>query len=232
MGTVATSPVGTPAPRHRAGPGRPAARGPARRFEHVSETTSRGCTHLTRHEDPIYRITTVCTRVRVLCRARVRRTDGGGGGAHAAGPRAGVRARWAKLGARCRHLSHSLWRHLPRAAGSRRAAEGALSVAAPGGWLAGPTRSLTRARSHSAWRSRTSHTLARSLSHSLSVFGRPVWRASLSQAARPYSRGVRLVGGRSGRVGVRCSLSPQKDLTILAGRPTRSLKHTTARVSI
>lgn len=36
----------------------------------VSETTSRGCTHMTRHEDPIYRIITVCTRVR-KCRACV-----------------------------------------------------------------------------------------------------------------------------------------------------------------
>ena len=63
LGDGHLSPAGVRGPP--LGPGRPAARGPGRGFEHVSLNTSRGCTHMTRHKDPIYRITTVCTRVQV-----------------------------------------------------------------------------------------------------------------------------------------------------------------------
>ena len=89
---VATSPAGEPGipatgARPSGGEG-PAARG----FEHVSET-SRGCTHMTRHEDPIYRITTVCTRVQVWRVYSGAQAGAARAAAAASGPR------WAKLGA-------------------------------------------------------------------------------------------------------------------------------------
>ena len=148
-GAGAAAEDGRPLAGGRAGPAagarRPAAAGSRTPgFEHLPETTSRGCTHMTRHEDPIYRITTyvhVCAVWRVYSGAQA-------GAARAAAAASGPR--WAKLGARGATY-RAVCGAICRAA--RRAAEGALSGRTRR--VAGRADAVSLSRAHSASSSRT-----------------------------------------------------------------------------